>query len=137
MLVLRVSVMLARVLLLTALSALFSFVAVARDSYCAFEVTVRTPSGDPISKIPVALIQARATTFSETATDASGIARLCDAPLEYMDIIVGRDICGSVMVRHLAPTWPDMRPVYVTYVDAPCDHFGVAPCAFRMREGVP
>lgn len=93
--------------------------------YCAFEVKVRKPSGEPYPKVTVVLVRNRATTFSETLTDAAGVAKLCDAPLEFMDIVVGFDICGSVMVRHLAPTWPETRHVYVTFVDAPCDHFVV------------
>ena len=47
---------------------------------------------------------------------------------------MGRDICGSVLVRHLKPTWPETRRLYVTYVDAACDHFVVAPsCRVLLR----
>jgi len=84
--------------------------------------------------MPVALIRNDKTTFSESATDAKGVARICDAPLEYLDVVVGRDICGSILVRHLKPTWPETRRLYVTYVDAPCDHFVVAPnCRVLLR----
>jgi hypothetical protein len=93
------------------------------DKYCAFEVVVRTPTGAAASNVPVAVIQKHATMFSEAATDKHGMARLCDAPLEVVDIVVGFDICGSVQVNNLQPTWPESRRVYVTLVDAPCDHF--------------
>src|SRR5258706_13994254 len=110
-------IMIARLFVLTGFSVLFIALAVAQDTYCAFEVSVHSPTGTPVSNLPVALIRARTTTFSQTTTDAAGLARLCDAPLEYMDVIVGRDVCGLVMVRHRQPTWPEIRRVYVTYTD--------------------
>jgi hypothetical protein len=106
----------------------------AAETYCAFEVKVSTPGGTPAPNVTVALIRADRTTFSETTTDANGVARLCDAPLEYMDVIAGRDVCGLVMVKHVQPTWPEMRRVYVTYADAPCNHFVPAPdCRVLLR----
>jgi hypothetical protein len=103
-------------------------------AYCAFEVRVRTPAGSPVANLPVALIRSEQTTLSETRTNGDGLARICDAPLEYLGIAVGSDICGSVLVRHLAPSWPEPRRVFVTYVDAPCNHFTVSPsCRILLR----
>lgn len=113
---------------------LVCFSANAQSTYCAFEVLVRSPSGKPVTGVTVALIRRSKAIFSESVTDAQGVARLCDAPLEYMDVVVGRDVCGSVLVRHLKHTWPETRRVYVTYVDDPCDHFGVeSVCRILLR----
>jgi hypothetical protein len=92
----------------------------AESTYCAFEVKVASPSGTPVAGVTVALIRGHKTTFSETRTDVNGIARLCDAPLETMDIVVGFDLCGSVQVRYLTPRWPGTERVFVTYVKHTC-----------------
>lgn len=84
---------------------------------------VTRPSGTPIAKVPVYLIRNQRTTLSGTTTDANGIARICDAPLKAVDIGVGFDVCGSVLVRNVKATWPEVRQVFVTYVETPCDHF--------------
>jgi hypothetical protein len=114
--------------------------AAAQSTYCAFEVKVSTPSGAPRSKVPVLLIREHKTTFSETNTDASGLARLCDAPLEAVDIVVGFDVCGLVSVRNLHSMWPETKRIFVTFEENPCDHFNLAAhvrfyCAFRMIKG--
>jgi hypothetical protein len=123
-----------RFLALCAFHALTIALASAQATYCAFEVKVSAPSGSPVSKVPVVLVVKHTTSFAETTTDENGVARLCDAPLEPVDIAVGSDICGLVLVRNMHDTWPESRKVYVTYVDAPCDHFGVAPnCLILLR----
>ncbi len=91
--------------------------------YCAFEVKVATPSGAPAAKTPVAIIRRNKTIFSQTTTDSNGLARICDAPLEYFDLHVGFDMCGSVEVGGLKPTWPETQRVFVTYVRTLCNHF--------------
>ncbi len=95
-----------RLLILTVFSTLFISLAAAQDTWCAFEVKVSTPSGSPVPEVPVALIRGRKTTFSQTTTDANGVARLCDAPLENVDINVGFDMCNAVLVGYLAPRGP-------------------------------
>jgi hypothetical protein len=97
--------------------------AAEKSPYCAFEVVVRTPSGAAAPNVPVAVIRRHETMYSEATTDSRGVARLCDAPLEMVDIAVGLDVCGLVTVQDLQPTWPESRRVYVTLVDAPCNHF--------------
>lgn len=93
--------------------------------YCAFEVVVRNPSGQAISGVPVALVLKHQTSVSETTTNEKGVARLCDSPLEPVDVVVGHDICGSVLVRNLESTWPRTARVFVTYVPNVCDHMAV------------
>jgi hypothetical protein len=122
-----------KVLVISALSLCIAF-ASGPASYCAFEVKVSKPSGLPLPNVPVAVIQKHESVFAQTTTDATGVARLCDAPLEVVDIHVGADICGSVLVRNLVPTWPERRLVYVTYVESPCDHFLITPrCRILLR----
>src|ERR1035441_6701021 len=79
----------------------------AESSYCAFEVKVTTKSGAPRPKIPVILISGHKYTLVETQTDENGMARICDSPLEAVDIAVGFDVCGLVTVRNLHPLWPE------------------------------
>ena len=112
----------------------------AQTTYCAIEVSVTNPEGRPVPRLPVALVRHPGVTVESTKTDESGKAWFCDAPLRFLDIAVGRDICGLVLVKHLAPSWPQTRHVYVTYADAPCDHFGVGRTCLvllrvRDREG--
>ena len=72
----------ARLLVMIGFAGLFVPLAGQGTPYCAFEVNVRAPDGRPIAKAPVALIRYDKMTFSESTTDAQGIARICDAPLE-------------------------------------------------------
>jgi hypothetical protein len=97
----------------------------AGQTYCALEVKVSSADGKPRSALPVAVVQNSQTTFSEAMTDGSGLARICDAPLESVDIAVGFDVCGLVMIRSLHPKWPDTMKLFVTYDDHPCAHFNL------------
>jgi hypothetical protein len=58
-------------------------------------------------------------------TNHNGKASICDAPNEPIDIVVGRDICGSVIVNDLRYEWPTTHTVFVTYQDEPCDHLAL------------
>jgi hypothetical protein len=116
------TILLARFLLPFGFS-LFTCTAAVEPTFCAFEVKVSTPSGAPAANTPVALVRGHRTTLSETATDVNGVARICDTPLEYVDIVVGFDMCGSVEVRNLKAMWPETRLVFITYVKTFCSHF--------------
>ena len=94
-----------------------------QEAYCAFEVKVTDPSGAAVAQVPVALHRQRGVVLAETTTDANGVARLCDAPLGAVEIVVGFDICGLVLVRDVKAEWPATRRVYVTYEKVPCPHF--------------
>lgn len=96
------------------------------EGFCAFQVDVRTPTGSPIGKVPVSIITGHTQVYAQTVTGPDGVAKLCDAPFETVDVVVGFDICGSVLIRNLSPTWPEPRKLSVTYAEAPCDHFGVS-----------
>lgn len=80
------------------------------------------------------MVRNRQTTFSEAMTDAKGLARICDAPLESVDIAVGFDVCGLVLVRSLHPKWPDTIRLSVTFDDNPCEHFALSEfCQVLLR----
>ena len=82
--------------------------------YCAFEVVVTTPRGLPVIGAPVAEdYQGRP--FATAMTDKSGVARLCDAPADSVDIVVGGKRCGATRVSYLSPYWMRTRRVSVTY----------------------
>ncbi len=98
----------------------------AESTYCAFEVKVTSASGTPRAKVPVQLVRGHTTSLLETSTGANGIARLCDSPLEAVDIAVGSDVCGLVTVRNLHSMWPQTKQVFVTFEEYPCDHFALS-----------
>jgi hypothetical protein len=105
------------------------------DQYCAFAVKVSSPSGRPLAGIPVAMIQGESKEFGhEVRTDGAGSAKLCDAPLEPVTIIVGVDICGAVAVKHVRASWPATKQLYFTYVPEGCNHFGeTSSCTILIR----
>ena len=116
--------------LLALLSPLFA----QQASYCAFEVLVKSPSGAPVPNVPVIMVKNHTTTFSQTTTAANGVARLCDAPLEAVDIVAGFDLCGSIMVRSIRPTWPLTKSLSITYAETSCGHFTFADhCEVLLR----
>jgi len=108
------------------LVCLSSLPAVGESNYCAFQIRVSSPAGNPLAEIPVVLGKQNKTTYSETATDSVGIARICDAPMEPVDLVVGLDLCGSVVVRSVKARWPKTQEVFVTYVKTYCDHMAVS-----------
>ncbi|MDP8981994.1 MAG: carboxypeptidase-like regulatory domain-containing protein [Acidobacteriota bacterium] len=115
---------------------LTAFISLARAQslYCALEVKVSTPSGSPVAGAHVAMLRGDKSTFSETTTAANGVARLCDAPMETVNIVAGFDVCGSVLIRALNPKWPETLRAYVTYLDYPCSHFVPPPiCQVLLR----
>ena len=111
--------------LLIALGVLATYVspAAGQNGYCAFEVKVSEPLGSPVDKVPVLMFLRNGSVFVEATTSSNGVARLCDAPLEAVDIGVGFDMCGSTMVRDVRATWPNVRRIFVTYERSFCNHF--------------
>ena len=119
--------MLIKSLTILALHLCLTKMATAQNGYCAFEVSVRSPEGAPLVGIPVALIQGHKTSYLEATTDSHGIARLCDAPVDPVDIVAGIDLCGSVAIRSVSFQWPQTQRLSLTYVQNWCDHLGIAP----------
>jgi len=105
----------------------------AEPTYCAYEVKVSGASGAPLAKIPVGMVQ-RESQIASAWTDTQGMARLCDAPLHPVDIVIGMSRCGLVVVRNVKPAWPKTRQVFAIYVETPCNEFVFADhCQILLR----
>jgi hypothetical protein len=103
-------------------------------SYCAFEVTVRSPEGDPVSGAPVAALAQDGKTIGLASTDKQGVARVCDAPAELTDIRVGGRLCGAVTLHYMTPYWLETRHVVVTYKNCNGEEFApMGGCSLTIR----
>lgn len=83
--------------------------------YCAFKVTVKSPTGSAVTGAPVAELRQNGEVYAAGATNSQGIAMLCDAPSGLIDIEVGGHLCGAVAVRYLQPYWLETRDVLLVY----------------------
>ncbi len=113
-----------------------------QPGYCAFRISVRSPTGTPVKGIGVALTKSSGQIFSTTVTDQRGVASFCDAPEGLVDIEVGGHLCGAVAVRYLKAFWMKTRAISVTYEN--CSGEGFVPiggCLLTIRtldkEGAP
>ena len=89
-------------------------------TYCAFEVHVSKPSGAPFAGVPVVLVSKGSEISKETRTDLQGNVKLCDAPLDPVDVVIGFDSCGSVTIRKVQPDWLETKQVWATYERSYC-----------------
>jgi hypothetical protein len=108
----------------------------AQLSYCAFEVAVKSSSQVPVPDIGVWLLQADGSVYSKTQANERGVARLCDAPSTLVDIQVGANLCGAVIVKYLRPRWLETRHVLIHY-DRCLDDFAVSSGCYmvlRVRD---
>lgn len=103
----------------------------AQTDYCAYEVVVRAPDGRPVVAVVTALRNGKP--FASTVTDEQGIARFCDAPARPIQIQVGGNSCGSVLVRYLSPLWMKTRQVFVTFDDCSEGFFIPGGCHLWIR----
>lgn len=111
--------------------------AVNAYAYCALKVEVKSPSGDHVARVPIEVLREHRISIAEAASDANGHAEICDLPLGFVDVVVGQDICGSVMVRSIKPLWPQTVELVVTYADLGCNHVAPSPRAlvlFRVKD---
>ena len=85
--------------------------------YCAFEVSIRSPTGQPLSDVSVsAATRLSSSPFATVKSGTDGIARICDVPIgTRIDIHVGNGPCGAIVVRDLYPWWLTNERVNVTY----------------------
>ena len=105
----------------------------AAAGYCAFEVAVKAPFGKPLSGVPVTLVKGNQSVV-EVTTSPAGLARICDSPVEVVSVIIGSDICGSVVVRNVTSRWPKTERIDVIYAERPCDHLGIVQqCQLLLR----
>ncbi|QOY90023.1 hypothetical protein [Paludibaculum fermentans] len=96
------------------------------QSFCAFEVTVRSSLHRPMAGVGVGFIGEHRTTLYESISDKYGVVRFCDGPLMPIDIVVGNDICGSVLLRNIKARWPNSARMSVVYDDRACDHLALS-----------
>ena len=94
-----------------------------RAMYCAFEVNVKRPTGSAYPGVPGALVR-DGQQIADFITDKNGQARICDTPLDYLNFVVGFDLCGSVEIRRIKPLWLQTQHLWFTYEPGPgCRHF--------------
>ena len=114
--------------------ALFATTMKAAAPFCAFDVRVQDPSGTPLANIPV-VMYGHDKHLAMGTTDASGLTRFCDAPLQRVDFAVGVRECGVVFLKGAVYTWPETRHIYVTYDPSHCSRELVPPssCEILLR----
>jgi len=68
-------------------------------------------------------------------TDANGTARICDAPIGTVDVFVGFDACGLVVIKEVKPLWLETKKLFVTYARSSCGEFNSNPksCHIVLR----
>lgn len=86
-----------------------------QPAYCAFEVTVQSPTGAPVAGAEVSELQSGGRLYGSATTNERGTARICDAPQGLVDLHVGGQVCGAVTVGYLEPYWMTTRRVVITY----------------------
>ncbi|HSR07933.1 MAG TPA: hypothetical protein VLM42_12335 [Bryobacteraceae bacterium] len=84
------------------------------------------PSNRPAAKVPVGIARQR-DTYAQTFTDANGVARICDAPIDPVDVFIGHDACGLVVIKGVKPLWIETKKLFVTYASSTCGDFTTFP----------
>ncbi|MEQ1884081.1 MAG: hypothetical protein ABL967_03410 [Bryobacteraceae bacterium] len=116
--------------MLLILMILFSSPIFAAD-FCAIKVSIKSPAGVPI-RTGVALRQSNGEGVENKISSSEGKVEFCDIGLGLYDLVVGPNLCGQVIVRHLFQIWPDEREVTVTYEN--CHSFPLpSGCIFLLR----
>ncbi|MGJ5814376.1 hypothetical protein [Paludibaculum fermentans] len=106
----------------------------ASDSYCAFEVVVRSPAGSLLEEQGVEGVDEDGSVFGVALTDKRGVARLCDAPARLIQIRVGGNRCSAVTVRYLKRYWLRTRQVFVTYENCAGEEWAIPfSCRLTIR----
>ena len=106
----------------------------AQEVYCALEVTVVSAAGTPVSRTSVLMVDQKGNIFSTSTTDEKGIVRFCDVPSGLIDLQVGGNRCGAVVVRYLRPYWMRTKHVSIVYEDCGGeDHMPPGGCLLTVR----
>jgi hypothetical protein len=103
--------------------------------FCAFEVTVVTPTGLPAAGLSVAMIRDDDKKTVSTATTASdGVVKFCDAPIVPVRIMVASTPCGLTTVGPARAEWPDTQKLLITQNLTRCEEFNPPPlCHVLLR----
>ncbi|QOY91463.1 hypothetical protein [Paludibaculum fermentans] len=83
--------------------------------YCAFEVIVRSSTGNPAAATSVSLFDDSGKPLMSALTNEQGLARICDAPSGLVRLTVGGVLCGTVSVGQLKRYWMQTRRINITY----------------------
>ena len=97
------------------LSKACHLLAQSTQEYCAFEVAVSSPKGRPIYGATVSVVDQQTHVYGTAMTNGEGVARLCDSPRGLINIQVGGQLCGSIVVRNLKAYWRRTRRIVVIY----------------------
>jgi hypothetical protein len=103
------------------------------EIYCAFEVVVKSPTGDPVVGAGVSGLDQNGVKFGTALTDAQGVVRFCDAPSGLIEINVGGNLCGAVSVGYLSAYWLETRRVFITYKRCSDDWWVPGRCLLTVR----
>lgn len=107
--------------------------ALASSSYCAFVVRVSKPTGLPNANVPVGVVQDD-TQIATIWTDASGTAKLCDVSVRPVDIVIGTQDCGLVVIKGVRLAWPETRNLFAVYDQKYCNELTLADhCLLLLR----
>jgi hypothetical protein len=104
--------------LLLSSAPLFSAQSDTTAGYCALEVAVKSPSGEPTPGVSVSASARGGKPFATVQTDKQGLAGICDIPTAVtLTIRIRRDSnpCGEVTIGGLYRLWLKTRRVNVTY----------------------
>lgn len=105
----------------------------SQNQYCAFDVIVNSPSGKSVAGADV-LEEQNGKVFAKASTDQHGVARICDSPAGLVEIHVGGNLCGAVVVKYLQRYWLKTRRVAVTYENCSGEEWATAGgCQLTIR----
>lgn len=105
------------------------------QEFCAFEVSVITPTGSPAAGLSVSMIRVdNKKTFASVITGPTGIVKLCDAPVVPVSLMVSSRQCGSVAIEPITPDWPRTQRLVVIHNPIKCQEFNPTPnCQALLR----
>jgi hypothetical protein len=105
--------------------------------YCAVEVTVKKPNGEPLRGTSVMVTRSsESTTESEAVTDSAGSARICDVPMDVpLDVYISRGASCSVTINQVIPRWASPRHFTVIFDFCPYNSLnGLCDFILRVRD---
>ena len=114
-------------------------VAVSRQVYaggaCAFELVVHTRVGAPISGVAVVAFNAERVMLERKTTDAHGVARFCDPPLDSrLSFVIGQGPCEAA-VQNVPTAWRGTRRIDAVYQRCESQElFGFCRVVIRTRD---
>jgi hypothetical protein len=97
---------------------------------CDLRILVEDFERRPI-ELPVALVTDGGQVIAKTRS-VGGVAEVCDVGIKTFSAVVGSDICGQVVIRHLEVTGPQTLTLRASYKSCHGNHFQ-AGCTVLVR----